>query len=202
MLREVSVPIVDREQCNSERSYDGSITSRMLCAGLPDGGKDSCQGDSGGPLVVMDPFLNFQTQAGIVSWGIGCALPNFYGVYTRLAVLEKWVSARVAALRGSEASALACEISGGSASSPACRRAAKDEAEREMIAYLDAIKRTGTPLQATDAAAAQRSWSQSISGICAFEAAIGGQLGREDCLAKHARKRADALARQLSDLPN
>jgi hypothetical protein len=106
----------------------------------------------------------------------------------------------VAALRGSEASALACEISGGSASSPACRRAAKDEAEREMIAYLDAIKRTGTPL--ADAAAAQRAWSQSISGICAFEAAIGGQLGREDCLAKHARKRADALARQLSDLPN
>ncbi|HET7678732.1 MAG TPA: serine protease [Xanthobacteraceae bacterium] len=202
MLREVSVPIVDRDRCNSERSYDGHITPRMLCAGLRNGGKDSCQGDSGGPLVVMDKFRRFQTQAGIVSWGIGCALPHFYGVYTRLAVLEKWVSARISALRASAASALACEVSGGGASSPACRRAEKDEAEREMIAYLDAIKRAGTPLQARDAAAAQRAWSQSLSGICAFEVAMSGQLGREDCLAQHARKRADALAGQLSDLSN
>jgi hypothetical protein len=80
--------------------------------------------------------------------------------------------------------------------------AEKDEAEREMAAYLDAIKRAGTPLQARDAAAAQRTWSQSISGICALQAAMGGQLGREDCLAKEARKRAEALAGQLSDLPN
>jgi secreted trypsin-like serine protease len=201
-LREVSVPIVGRDRCNSEQSYDGQVTARMLCAGLRRGGKDSCQGDSGGPLMVMDKTRRFQTQAGIVSWGTGCALPDLYGVYSRLSVLEKWVSARMASLRTSAASALACEISGGSASSPACRRAEKEEAEREMAAYLDVIKRAGTPLQASDAAAAQRTWSQSISGICALQAAMGGQLGREDCLAKEARKRADALAGQLSDLPN
>ena len=179
MLHEVSVPIVSRDLCNSERSYDGQITSRMLCAGLRQGGKDSCQGDSGGPLVVRDKLGRFQTQAGVVSWGIGCARPDLYGVYTRLAVFEKWVSARMAGLRASAASALACEISGGQASSPACRRAAKAEAEQEIIAYLDAINRKGTPLQARGAAAAQRDWSQSVSGICAFEAAMAGQLGRE-----------------------
>jgi hypothetical protein len=89
-LREVSVPIVGRDRCNSQQSYDGQVTSRMLCAGLRVGGKDSCQGDSGGPLMVMDKLRRFQTQAGIVSWGAGCALPDLYGVYSRLAVLEKW----------------------------------------------------------------------------------------------------------------
>ena len=201
-LREVSVPIVSRDRCNSARSYDGEVTSRMLCAGLREGGKDSCQGDSGGPLVVMNKFGRLQMQAGIVSWGTGCALPNLYGVYARLAVLEKWVSAKMAALRASAASASACETSGDGASSPACRRAAKDEAEREVAAYLDAISRAVTPSQARDAAAAQRAWSVSVSGICAFEVALSGQPGREDCLAREARKRADALAGELSGLSN
>jgi secreted trypsin-like serine protease len=201
-LREVSVPIVKRKTCNSEKSYDGQITPRMLCAGLEEGGKDSCQGDSGGPLVVKNGAGYFRMQAGIVSQGTGCALPNFYGIYTRLAVLEAWVSAKISALRAASASALACDMSGGSASSPACRRAAKDEAEKEVAAYLDVIKRRGTPAQASEAAATQRAWSQSLGGICAFEAAMNGNLGREDCVEKEARQRADALAGQLSDLPN
>jgi secreted trypsin-like serine protease len=198
-LRHVAVPIVSRERCNSAKSYDGRITTRMLCAGLARGGKDSCVGDSGGPLVVTTKSGRRRIQAGIVSWGNGCAEPNFYGVYTRLAVLENWIGAHMAAMRASAASALACEISG-QTSSPACRRAAKDEAEREMAAYLDTIKRKGTPAQAQSAAAAQRAWAQALGGICAFEAAMNGNLEREDCVAKQARKRADTLAGQLSDL--
>jgi hypothetical protein len=198
-LRHVAVPIVNRNRCNSAKSYDGQITLRMLCAGLTGGGRDSCQGDSGGPLVVESRSGRRRIQAGIVSWGTGCAEPFFYGVYTRLAVLENWVSAHVAAARASRASALACEISGRD-SSPACRRAAKEEAEREMAAYLDTIKRKGTPALAQSAAASQRAWTQALGGICAFEAAMTGNLGREDCVAREARKRADTLAGQLSDL--
>jgi secreted trypsin-like serine protease len=43
---------------------------------------DSCQGDSGGPLFakVEDEVV----QIGLVSFGYGCAAPQFPGVYTRL----------------------------------------------------------------------------------------------------------------------
>jgi transmembrane serine protease 9 len=89
-LRQTSVPIVSRDVCNAPSSYDGAVTPRMLCAGLREGGKDTCQGDSGGPLLVSSLISGFRFQAGITSWGIGCALPNFYGVYSRVAVLSGW----------------------------------------------------------------------------------------------------------------
>jgi secreted trypsin-like serine protease len=90
-LREVDVRIVKRAICNGPDSYDGLITSRMICAGYAAGGKDSCQGDSGGPLVVKNAAGKWRLQVGVVSWGFGCAAPDFYGVYSRLAVLGQWV---------------------------------------------------------------------------------------------------------------
>ncbi len=94
VLMEVSVPIVDNEVCN--RSY-GTINENMLCAGYAEGGKDSCQGDSGGPLVVSDQEGGWRL-AGLVSFGYGCARPNFYGVYTRLAHYIGWVESHTGAL--------------------------------------------------------------------------------------------------------
>jgi secreted trypsin-like serine protease len=61
----------------------------MMCAGLNNGGKDACQGDSGGPLWVT--FNEEKVQAGIVSWGEGCARPNFYGVYARTSSLVDFI---------------------------------------------------------------------------------------------------------------
>lgn len=85
-LMEVEVPIIENELCN--RAY-GIINENMLCAGYAEGGKDSCQGDSGGPLVVRDGAG--WRLAGIVSFGHGCARPNFYGVYTRIACYIPWI---------------------------------------------------------------------------------------------------------------
>lgn len=89
VLLQVDIPIVSQTTCRA--SYgESDITDRMLCAGLAAGGKDSCQGDSGGPLVVDDNGV--WRQVGIVSWGNGCAFPNYYGVYSRVAVLYDWVA--------------------------------------------------------------------------------------------------------------
>ena len=43
---------------------------------------DTCQGDSGGPLLAFKD--NRWVLIGITSSGIGCALPNTPGLYTRV----------------------------------------------------------------------------------------------------------------------
>ncbi|XP_046893976.1 serine protease 27-like [Hypomesus transpacificus] len=88
-LQEVDVPIVGNRQCNCNYGV-GSITDNMLCAGLKAGGKDSCQGDSGGPMVSKqgDRWI----QSGVVSFGKGCALANFPGVYARVSKYQTWIN--------------------------------------------------------------------------------------------------------------
>ncbi|KAM9745011.1 uncharacterized protein ACNS7B_009505 [Menidia menidia] len=93
-LMEVEVPIAGNRQCKCSYGLS-AITENMVCAGLREGGKDSCQGDSGGPLVVKQNGR--WIQAGIVSFGIGCAEPNLPGVYTRVSQYETWINGRIAA---------------------------------------------------------------------------------------------------------
>ncbi|XP_044873110.1 serine protease 33-like isoform X1 [Mauremys mutica] len=95
-LQEVQVSLIGVETCNDlySKPITGSPGSRpiqdgMVCAGYPEGGKDSCQGDSGGPLVCSQAGSWF--LIGIVSWGIECGLPYRPGVYTRVSAYSDWI---------------------------------------------------------------------------------------------------------------
>ena len=88
ILMKVTVPFVTKEACTA--AYPDGITDSMLCAGYPEGGKDSCQGDSGGPLMLGEGAS--RVLAGVVSWGEGCARPNKYGVYSKVNIALDWIN--------------------------------------------------------------------------------------------------------------
>ncbi|KAM7345194.1 vitellin-degrading protease [Cochliomyia hominivorax] len=120
LLNYVAVRLINQKTCSENYQYIATITSKMFCAGHPQGGKDSCQGDSGGPLVsyvssasssslsltstiiaTNKPVSELQANAvkpkqyGIVSWGVGCAQRNYPGVYTKVAALRPWIDAKI-----------------------------------------------------------------------------------------------------------
>lgn len=79
-LQTVQVPFVPFAEC--QQAYAGQLTrGKVICAGRE--GLDSCQGDSGGPLLLR--LRDGWTQFGVVSWGEGCALAGYPGVYARIA---------------------------------------------------------------------------------------------------------------------
>uniref|UniRef100_A0A8C5SGT8 Peptidase S1 domain-containing protein n=1 Tax=Laticauda laticaudata TaxID=8630 RepID=A0A8C5SGT8_LATLA len=103
-LQKLEVPILDVDKCDEMYHNDSSssdidtevlpkdyklIYDDMICAGYPEGKKDSCQGDSGGPLACKLNGTWF--LAGIVSFGVGCSEPNRPGVYTRVTSYMDWI---------------------------------------------------------------------------------------------------------------
>ncbi|CAH2085629.1 unnamed protein product [Euphydryas editha] len=87
VLMKASLRILSDEECmNSKLSIH--IEPTMMCAFSK--GKDGCQGDSGGPLLVFEGVGRY-VQAGIVSWGIGCADPRYPGVYTKVSLYIDWI---------------------------------------------------------------------------------------------------------------
>ncbi len=92
-MRDVSVPMVDDTICGSVYS---NYTTKMVCAGYADGGRDSCYGDSGGPLLSTDG-TDFAV-IGVVSFGDGCAVAGYYGVYTKVSEFTAWIEGYTGAL--------------------------------------------------------------------------------------------------------
>ncbi|KAG8506408.1 Serine protease 27 [Galemys pyrenaicus] len=96
VLQKVAVPIIDTARCNQLYSQDAeagllprTIQEDMLCAGFAEGRRDACKGDSGGPLVCL--LGRSWLQAGVISWGEGCARRNRPGVYIRVTAHQDWL---------------------------------------------------------------------------------------------------------------
>ena len=90
-LQVAQVPIISNAQAQADYPQY-TITADQLGAAYPQGGIDACQGDSGGPLVVPDGQGGFK-QAGITSWGIGCADAGNPGMYARVSEFDTWIIA-------------------------------------------------------------------------------------------------------------
>ncbi|MFF3752178.1 S1 family peptidase [Streptomyces sp. NPDC002018] len=95
-LLKASVPFVSDASCDA--SYGGDvIVGEEICAGYAQGGTDTCQGDSGGPMFRKDNAGAF-VQVGIVSWGNGCARPNYPGVYTEVSTFASAIASAASTL--------------------------------------------------------------------------------------------------------
>ncbi|XP_030157379.1 polyserase-2 isoform X1 [Lynx canadensis] len=98
-LQEVELRLLGEAACQCLYSRPGpfnltfQLLPGMLCAGYPEGRRDTCQGDSGGPLVCEEGGQWF--QAGITSFGFGCGRRNRPGVFTAVAPYEAWIREQV-----------------------------------------------------------------------------------------------------------
>ncbi|QNE20434.1 serine protease [Kribbella qitaiheensis] len=90
-LQKLAAPDLGDAVCLANKEYVGYgyAASANVCAGYLDGTGDSCQGDSGGPLVLNGRLL------ATVSWGEGCAEPNYPGVYAEIAPNAKLLQAEI-----------------------------------------------------------------------------------------------------------
>jgi secreted trypsin-like serine protease len=88
IMRHADVQILHPNEC---RNYDVTDfdPDMNICAGYPDGRKDSCTGDSGGPLMVK--IKEQVVLIGVVSMGSGCATAGFPGVYVRVTAKLDWI---------------------------------------------------------------------------------------------------------------
>ncbi|XP_043468704.1 trypsin delta-like [Leptopilina heterotoma] len=84
-LQKGNVNILNTNYC-SKTHYQGRLPAGQICAALT--GQDACQADAGGPLAVGVHLV------GIISWGKGCALGQYPGVYTEIFYHRNWITAQ------------------------------------------------------------------------------------------------------------
>lgn len=99
-LQEAKVPIISRRDCNNfynavpfRGMNQEPIKPDMICTGYTQGRKSFCQGDGGGALVCK--VGRRWTQAGIVSWGVGCGKYFHPGVYISVPFYNVWINSKI-----------------------------------------------------------------------------------------------------------
>eukprot|EP00559_Dactyliosolen_fragilissimus_P006314 CAMPEP_0184855286 /NCGR_PEP_ID=MMETSP0580-20130426/578_1 /TAXON_ID=1118495 /ORGANISM="Dactyliosolen fragilissimus" /LENGTH=418 /DNA_ID=CAMNT_0027349761 /DNA_START=251 /DNA_END=1508 /DNA_ORIENTATION=- len=114
-LQEVELKSVSNYMCKRSKgyvngqtkSYASLILDQHICA--IDTNEDSCSGDSGGPLILKSNNPSKpDTQVGIVSFGFGCKLNDFPGVYQRVSNQYKWIRDTACRLTYHDSKRLGC----------------------------------------------------------------------------------------------
>jgi secreted trypsin-like serine protease len=88
-LRQTDLDIESDAACTQVYG-DGYDPATMLCAGIPQGGRDTCQGDSGGPLVADGTAGS--VVIGFTSFGGACGQAGAPGAYVRASVAVGWLA--------------------------------------------------------------------------------------------------------------
>ena len=102
-LRAVAVRVKPAQQCVDAYGAKAFYPQDMVCASLPH--RDACAGDSGGPLV--DRPGPEAVLIGVVSWGTGCAMARYPGVYSLVAHNRCWVESTIGPPSAPSAAAIA-----------------------------------------------------------------------------------------------
>ncbi len=89
-LQQVGLKVLPVARCAAVDAYKGKLDRSSICAGSLEGQKDSCSGDSGGPMTRAQG--REMVLVGLVSWGVGCALPGTPAIYTRVSAFSRWIA--------------------------------------------------------------------------------------------------------------
>jgi secreted trypsin-like serine protease len=88
-MRQTALDVEPDASC-TEAYGDGYDATTMLCAGVPQGGRDTCQGDSGGPLVTANAAGT--VVIGFTSFGGACGQAGAPGAYVRASIAAAWLA--------------------------------------------------------------------------------------------------------------
>ena len=93
VLMQVPLTLLADQICDSVPDYAGRVPKGTICVGSAVPGRDACNGDSGGPLTRLQGHGKSAERVlvGIVSWGRGCALAGFPGIYTQVSQYRRWI---------------------------------------------------------------------------------------------------------------
>jgi len=91
VLQQANVDLIPFDRC--VMSMREAVDDMNICAG--GGGRDACMGDSGGPLYSTSSDGQEQQQVGIVSWGKGCGISYYPGIYSRVSYAYGWIKNKI-----------------------------------------------------------------------------------------------------------
>ncbi|KAG5883592.1 hypothetical protein JTB14_004786 [Gonioctena quinquepunctata] len=92
-LHYLPVPMIDTEDCNSTKHYNGRMNSDKICAGYTDSEKTPCYNDEGAPLMCFSETTGTWELHGLLSHHDNCGSNKHPAVYTTInSNLRLWIA--------------------------------------------------------------------------------------------------------------